>query len=173
MRNNLRSSASIIIIPEAEEPILYSNEKNCEHLVEDLTTVEKQNGHLVEDLTVVGHKFNDAPDGPCFCHSPSLKNSSSATEKTTFKFPSHHIPLMPMNTDHHCTRTSDTENQCDQNEENNVDGEKDADSDTDDENEDDDDTYSCSSASSRSSRDPRCPRCFIIANTDCSKAVYV
>ena len=172
MRNNLRSRASIIIIPEAEEPLLYSNDNNCEHLVEDLTTVEKQNGHLVEDLTVVGHKFNDSPDGPCFCHSPSLKNSSSATEKTTFKFPSHHIPLMPMNTDH-CTRTSDTENQCDQNEENNVDGEKDADSDTDDENEDDDDTYSCSSASSRSSRDPRCPRCFIIANTDCSKAVYV
>ena len=162
MRNNLRSSVSVIIIPEAEEPTVYSTEKN--HEPEHLTNVEQQNEHFDEDLTVVGHKFNDAPDGPCFCHSPSLKNSFSATAKTTFDFPSHHIPLMPMNADH-CTRTSDTDKQCDQN-----DGENDGDSDTDDEN---DDTYSCSSVSSRSSRDPRCPRCFIIANTDCSKAVYV
>ena len=148
-----------------------NQELKQEHLAEALAIVELQNEQLDEDLTVVGHKFYDAPDGPCFCHSPNSKTCNSVTTKQSFEFPSHQIPLLPMNTDHRAS-TSDIDNQCYQNNEKKFD-DIDTNADTDNEDEDDDDTYSCSSVSSRSSRDPRCPRCFIIANTDCSKAVYV
>ena len=186
MRQNVRT-VSDVIIHEVEEPL--SSEKWSAGSEKSLK-IEKEISSLEyfsEDLTVIGHTINVVVDAPCFCHASTKKKSSSSTVATT----SHtttlvatlpnvdsnssiaQIPLKQLRSDQ-CTSTSDLLENTAEPEEHQDQVQDDNDNDSDEEEEEDGgDTYSCSSVSSRSSRDPSCPRCFIIANTDCSKAVYV
>jgi hypothetical protein len=196
MKQNLRT-LNEIVIHEVEEPI--SSEKSSKFEDEKSLKYEDEKSSKFEnekysktgdddiasvDMTVVGHKFNDALDGPCFCvksPKPKIPKSNSASNigqiSKSFSTPIlNKIPAKPFRSDQ-CTSTSDLFDRKIDFFDRKIDFfDRKSDFEDDDDNDDDDDeadTYSCSSVSSRSSRDPRCPRCFIIANTDCSKAVYV
>jgi hypothetical protein len=184
MRQNVRT-VSDVIIHEVEEPL--SSEK-CSGGSEKSLKIEKEissSEHYSEDLTVIGHTINVVVNAPCFCHVSTKKTSSivATSSKTTTLVATlpnvdsnsslAQIPLKQLRSDQ-CTSTSDLLERTAEPEEHQEQVQIDVDDDSDnDEEEDGQDTYSCSSVSSRSSRDPSCPRCFIIANTDCSKAVYV
>lgn len=188
-------TVSDVIIHEVEEPL--SSEK-CSGGSEKSLKDEKEISsldHFSEDLTVIGRTINVVVNAPCFCHASTKRSSSTVatSSKTTTLVATlsqadsstiSQIPLKQLRSDQ-CTSTSDLLEQTVEPEEHqdqvqidvDIDADNadydDNDSDDDEDEEDGQDTYSCSSVSSRSSRDPSCPRCFIIANTDCSKAVYV
>lgn len=150
MRQNFRTWNDVII-HEVDEKCSSEKSSKFEQEVEPAAV----------DLTVVGHRFDAAA---CFCvKSPKRRIPKSSSTPALGQMSTKHL------LSDQSTSTSDLPRNLPLPEEV-IDA-----GDDDDEDDDDDgaDTYSCSSVSSRSSRDPRCPRCFIIANTDCSNAVYV
>ena len=147
MKHNFRTWSKVII-HEVDEKC--SSEKSSKF--------EKEEEAVAVDLTVVGHRFNDAA---CFC----VKSPKRMIPKSSSTPAFGQISTKQLLSDQ-STSTSDLPRSYCLPDEGH-------DNDNDDDEDDGADTYSCSSVSSRSSRDPRCPRCFIIANTDCSKAVYV
>lgn len=154
MRQNV-ANLSEIVIHEVDEKCCSEKSSRFEPETEhDVVTNVVVVDQCSVDMTVVGHRFNDAT---CFCvksHKKKIPKCVSAPNLGLIKL--HHIGH------DQCTSTSDLHRTPQV-----------LDGDSDENDEDEADTYSCSTVSSRSSRDPRCPRCFIIANTDCSKAVYV
>ena len=196
MKQNLRT-LNEIVIHEVEEPLSseksskFEDEKSIKFEHEKISNFEEEKilkfgdeiafENVSVDMTVVGHKFNDAIDGPCFCvKSPKIKIPKNGSTPIFSSIPKSvstpilsQVPAKQIRSDQ-CTSTSDLfDRKLDFGEETEIGEENEIGDDLVDDDDDGADTYSCSSVSSRSSRDPRCPRCFIIANTDCSKAVYV